>query len=150
MFPIIIVDDSRQDLELAERVFVHANIVNPIHLLASGVACIDFLRKRHAETAVPQEPCLIFLDMAMPEMSGPQTIDCINQMAPRAKPWIIMLSGLTDVKMVRDGYQLGAKTFFTKPLTEDDLMRFVNNNISAIRLQMTPNGYALSWTSPSR
>src|SRR5687768_8763415 len=114
MFPILIVDDSRQDIELAERVFRQARIVNPIHVFNSGTGCLDFLRKRYADdTQKDAPPPLILLDLAMPSMTGVQTIAAINGAMYSPSPWIVMLSGHGDVKQVRDGYQLGAKTFLT-------------------------------------
>ena len=51
MFPIILVDDSREDLELAERVFRDANIVNRIYRVNGGEACINFLQQRYGPDA---------------------------------------------------------------------------------------------------
>lgn len=150
MFPILIVDDSREDLELAARVFAQAKIANPIHSLNSGAACVEFIRKRYSGDSPPSEPCLILLDMAMPGMTGTQTIAALNEVPFGPAQWILMLSGLNDVKLVRDGYQLGARTFLTKPLTVRDLMDFFNSNSRSIKKQMMPDGYVLSWSDAVR
>lgn len=148
MFPILIVDDSREDRELAERAFRQCKYVNPIHLLGTGAACVDFLRAYYDPKAVAKpDPCFILIDLAMPEMTGVQTIAAINEMVFAPNPWIIMLSGQTDVKQVRDGYQLGAKTFLTKPLRSEDIFHLIKTNQNSIESKITAQGYELHWAS---
>ena len=38
----------------------------------------------------------------------------------------IMLSGVQDLKMVNEGYQLGASTFLIKPLRTEDVMQIAS------------------------
>ena len=42
MMPVLIVDDSREDLTLAMRVFMQCGIRNPLRLLKSGQECLDY------------------------------------------------------------------------------------------------------------
>jgi hypothetical protein len=65
--------------------------------------------------------------------------------ADESKPWIIMLSGMADVKQVRRGYELGARTFINKPLRAEEVSEFLENNRGTIRRQMTSEGYQLHW-----
>src|ERR1051325_6740663 len=135
MFPVLIVDDSREDLMLADRVLRQCKILNPIHLLSSGEACIDFLRRNFVaddESKAPQ-PCLIFLDLGMHPMSGIETLRAINEMPVASKSCVVMLSGITDIKMIREGYQLGARTFLVKPLKAEDVMDFLQSVETLIR-----------------
>lgn len=146
MFPIIIVDDSKEDLALAERAFRQAHILNPIEVFDCGPACLAALRKwYHAEIDARPQPPLIIVDLAMPNMNGPQTIaEICDQFT--TTPWIVMLSGQTDVKMVREGYQLGAKTFLSKPLQVSDLQQFIESNQRSILFVPKANGAELHWT----
>jgi two-component system, response regulator len=146
MFPIIIVDDSKEDLALAERAFRQAHILNPIEVFDCGPACLAALKKWYqAEIEAQREPPLIIVDLAMPTMNGPQTIAEICEQFT-AVPWIVMLSGQTDVKMVREGYQLGAKTFLSKPLQVSDVQQFFDSNQRSMRFVPKANGVELHWT----
>src|SRR5688572_28400725 len=129
MFPIVIVDDSREDQELAERVFREANIVNPVFRFSMGGECVEFLRQRYGpEVKTKMEAALVLMDLGMPVMSGVQTIAAIHETMLNPAPFIVMISGQTDVKLIREGYQLGAKTFLTKPLRAVDLDEFLESN----------------------
>ena len=146
MFPILIVDDLREDSELAERVFRDANIVNPIFRMNRGEACVDFLRQRYSPGAKDKMPAaLVLMDLQMPVMNGVQTIAAINEAVLNPGPFIVMISGQADVKLVREGYQLGAKTFLTKPLTGRDLDGFLESNERLISTVMRASGYELHW-----
>lgn len=146
MFPIVIVDDAREDLELAERVFREANIMNPVFALKSGAACLDFLTNHYSpDSETKVEAALVFMDVAMPVMNGVQTIAAINLGVYTQRPFIVMLSGQTDVKLVREGYQLGAKTFLTKPLKVQDIEDFLQSNEQQIQKVMRAEGYQLRW-----
>ena len=146
MFPILIVDDSREDLNLAQRVFHDCGILNRLNLFVSGQECIQFLTKLYGDKpASNSQGCLIFIDLGMPVMSGTQTMAAINELPFGARQWIVMLSGLNDIKFVREGYQLGAKTFLGKPLQMKELNEFIENNERSIIRRMTASGYELSW-----
>ena len=150
MFPIVIVDDSREDLELAERVFREAHIANPIHALTTGEACLDFLRERYSPEVKEKPPAaLILMDLSMPGMNGVQAMAAINQALFTPAPWVVMLSGQADVKLVREGYQLGAKTFLNKPLRGQDIEDFLSSNERKISMVMRATGYELHWTGAS-
>ena len=146
MFPILIVDDMREDLELAERVFRDANIVNPIYRLNSGAACVEFLGKHYGPEVKGKAPAaLVLMDLGMPVMGGVQTIAAICEMNLNPAPFIVMVSGQADVKLVREGYQAGAKTFLTKPFKASDLDEFLSSNERLINVVMRATGYELDW-----
>jgi FixJ family two-component response regulator len=119
--------------------------VNPLKLLSSGAACIEFMQKNYQplEGAHPQR-CLIFLDLSMAPMNGIETLKALNGLVLAPDPWIVMLSAMTDVRMIREGYQLGARTFLNKPLGTRELNDFITNE-KALTTQMTAEGYKLVW-----
>ena len=146
MFPILIVDDSKEDLDLAQRVLRDCRVLNPLHLFSSGEECVRFLERLHGDKAAA-EGCLIFMDLGMPNMDGVQTIEEICKAPFGSKQWIVMLTGMGDAKQVRAGYQAGAKTFVGKPLQERELKEFFENNERAIVRTMTAGGYTYRWAA---
>lgn len=146
MIPILIVDDSKEDFMLAELVFRQCKIVNSIDYAKSGAACLEYLERHYRPREGSQpERCLVFVDLGMAPMNGVETIEAINRLSLAASPWIVMLSGMTDVKLIRRGYELGARTFLNKPLQPRELQEFFENNYSFIRPRMTAKGYEYHW-----
>jgi CheY-like chemotaxis protein len=148
MLPLVIVDDSRNDAILASTVLQQAKILNPIHILTSGEECIKFI-KGEGEHAHRTLPCLFLLDLLMGPTGGIDVLRYLSKSADYAKgSMVVMLSGLSDLKLVQKGYQLGAATFLVKPLQIDDVMRLASSvrGLSATRvasgniLTLDPNG----------
>ena len=102
MMPVLVVDDSREDLALATRVFFQCHILNPIRPLHSGQQCIDYFDRleRGAETL----PCVVFLDLVMNPVSGIEVLRKLKDHHAAQGSVFVMLSGASDYGMVREGY----------------------------------------------
>ena len=144
MFPIWLVDDSREDLKLCVRILQQCQILNPVDLILGGEECIDALKSIYAKGA-NRNPPLILMDLAMPVMNGIQTIAQINELQLARPPWIVMMSGMAELKMVREGYALGARTFFTKPLQCPEVLLFLRSNEASIIIRPLATGLELHW-----
>jgi CheY-like chemotaxis protein len=141
MMPVLIVDDSREDLTLAMRVFMQCGIRNPVRLMESARECLEYF-EGVGDKAAGTLPCIVFLDLMMKPLSG---IDVLRRLRdnPAAKGSIfIMLSGASDYTMVRDGYQLGAVTFVVKPLTCDEILRTFKN-LRGVTFEPQSDGYVI-------
>jgi CheY-like chemotaxis protein len=145
MLSILVVDDAREDLILADRVLRSAGIRNPIHLLGTGEECVRFLR----EKASAEAPALVFLDLAMTPMNGLDVLRAIHEPPVSKHALMIMVSGINDKKMLREGYQLGARTFLFKPLNLSDISHFFSTFHDSLRLVKDGNGHLLEWV-PTR
>jgi response regulator RpfG family c-di-GMP phosphodiesterase len=142
MFPILIIDDAREDLILTEAVLRHCKILNPIHMFATGKEFIEFLAERRSP-----ERYLIFQDLSMQPMSGLEILRVTADHPGIKQSFIVMLSGIRDIKMVRGGYQLGARTFLIKPLAVEDVMGLLATAKDHIWVEERGEGYALHWVS---
>jgi two-component system, response regulator len=151
MLPIVIVDDAQEDLLLAERVLRRCKIINPIHLLKGGAECLAYFEGTGRFPA-RQLPCLLLLDLAMPAIDGLNVLTKLRERKLSGDSVIIMLSGITDIKLVRQGYQLGAETFLVKPLNCDDVMQLLGS-VRRLRAYNKPEGYlvevAKGWSETS-
>lgn len=142
MLEVVIVDDTQEDLILAERVFRdQCKLVNPITLCSNGQAAISLIEKRQQEDA----PFLMFLDLRMEPTSGLDVLRHWQKSQCVGNSVIVMLSGLTDMKAIHSGYQHGAKTFVLKPLNQGDLLQVLNGLSDRVAIQDVPEGYALHW-----
>lgn len=142
MVPLLIVDDAHEDLVFAQRVLQSNRIQNPIHLLSSGKACLDYFM---GKIGVPELPCIVFLDLVMKPLSGLDVLRRVRKIPAADGSVFIMVSGLTDVKKIAEGYQLGASTFLIKPLVASEMKQMLPA-INGIALQKTSAGYFLSIT----
>lgn len=101
---ILIVDDDPQIIKLLRR-----------FLESKGHAVQSAENGRRALELVDLiSPRLILLDIAMPEMSGPETLKELRARG-RQTP-VLMISGAQDETVALECIKLGAYDFITKPL----------------------------------
>ena len=145
MLNIVVVDDSTEDLILAERVLrVDCKIKNPIKLCRDGNEAIEHLGKLENDAT----PALIFVDLVMSPVCGLEVISFWNNM-PYAKDSImVMVSALTDFKVISEGYQRGAKTFVLKPFAKEDMLQ-LPSTLKEVAVRKTDDGYLFEWDGHS-
>lgn len=141
MLPILIVDDSREDALLAQRVLAHCKIQNPLTIVSNGAACLDFFLG-NPPFQDRSLPCLVLLDMVMAPMTGVQVLTELAKFTEARESVIVMLSGLPEWPAIHAGYQLGAQTFLVKPLVADDVLQMLSG-IRALAVHEVPNGYEI-------
>src|SRR4051812_16269156 len=146
MLPIILVDDAQEDLNLLDRVFRQSKILNERVLLHSGEQLITFLQDNQKPDATPTK-FLIFLDVMMAPTSGIAVLRLLKTMPISDESVFVMVSGITDIKAVNEGYQLGASTFMIKPVKPDDIMEVLNGLRKKIVINKTSEGYSLEWAN---
>src|SRR5262245_3052457 len=122
MLQIIIVDDAAEDRTLAHRVLKQCKITNPIHLIKNGMDCIATLRAGAARST----RFLVLLDLAMAPHNGQWVLREAAQRGLMSSAIFVMMSGIAGIKDVHEGYQLGAKTFFIKPLQAQDIRELLD------------------------
>src|SRR5206468_5695728 len=91
------------------------------------------------------QSALVLLDMIMPPETGLDVLRYVKTTEACKDCLIVMVSGLTDVKAINEGYQLGAKTFLLKPLTARDMVELINSLAEQISVEQTEEGYLLHW-----
>jgi CheY-like chemotaxis protein len=142
MVPILIVDDAQEDLVFAQRVLSANKVLNPIHLFSGGKACLDYFTGK-TTGIVPQLPCILFLDMVMKPVSGLEVLRKLKNLPAAKGSILIMLSGLTDIKKIAEGYRLGASTFLIKPLIAAELVQMLKS-VNGLAINKVAGGLNLS------
>ena len=140
MVPILIVDDAQEDLVFAQRVLSANRIVNPILPFSSGKACLDYFHGKSSAYEA-QFPCVVLLDMVMKPVGGLDVLRALQDLPAAKGSVVILLSGLADIKMVSEGYRLGASTFLIKPLVAAELKRVCRQGGKIIMGNWTPTGF---------
>lgn len=115
--PILIVDDSPDDVEATKRAFTRANLRNRIHHAESGEVALKFLNGDEK-----QKPGIILLDLNMPGLDGRKTLEIIKNTQNLKSIPVVILTTSSDERDVQACYELGANTYIQKPVDFDGLI----------------------------
>ena len=124
IFPILMVDDDKDDRMMTEKALRKNRVINPIRFLEDGEELMDYLQRRgrfFAPESSPQ-PCFILLDLNMPKMDGRKALGIIKADPVLKKiPVVILTTSQAEEDIVRS-YNLGANSFITKPVNFEALV----------------------------
>jgi two-component system response regulator len=148
MLGIVLVDDAEEDMALLERIVRQCKILNPLHRLRSGEECISFFEQAKKNSRAAR--CLVFLDLIMAPISGISVLSRLKESGAAADSVFVMLSGITDLKAINEGYKLGAQTFLIKPVTAHDMLETLSGLKSRICVEGRTEGYVLEWIVPGK
>ncbi|MDB6064794.1 MAG: putative response regulator, CheY [Pedosphaera sp.] len=120
---ILIVDDSDGDSLLLTLMFKRAGVGNRVKILNSGVQAISYLRGdgAYADRKKHPLPAVLFLDLKMPRVDGYEVLDWLQRRPELKSMLVIALSGWAESTDITRAYQMGARSFLSKPCTMDDL-----------------------------
>jgi two-component system response regulator len=112
---ILIVEDSPDDFEVAERAFKESNLLNPIHHCGDGDSALEYL---YDET-IPV-PGIILLDLNMPGTDGREVLDKLKKDKNFKDIPVVILTTSSDQHDIDDCYRMGANTYIQKPVDLDN------------------------------
>ena len=118
---ILVVDDSENDIALLRRAFDQEGVKNDVHVCKSGVEALDYLS--HASPL----PRLMLLDINMPAMNGFEVLRRVKEHPQwRQIITVIFTTSMQPHDKARAD-ELGADSFLTKPMNNDDLRMVVRH-----------------------
>ena len=138
---ILIVDDNPDDAALIKRAVLSLHPKSTVRWL-SGANELKVWLEGEGEFADREKfpyPCLILLDLRMPEMNGLELLEWLKDQPKHSKIPVIAVSSFDRQREIRKSYQLGAKTFLSKPISAEELR-------TAIRSLKLPVDFAERWT----
>lgn len=125
---ILMADDDADDRLLAQEAMHESRVLNELYFVEDGVQLLRYLRGdgEFSDRQAYPMPGLILLDLNMPKMDGREALAHMKA-DPRLRriPVVILTTSKAEEDMVK-GYDLGAASYITKPVTFDalvDLMR---------------------------
>ena len=126
--PILLIDDSHEDLFLTKRLLVRSGIKNPIVTVDGGEEALVFLRAASLPGASDLLPCIIFCDVRMPKVNGFEVLRSVRGQAPLARtPFVILTGG--DMPEDREAAKrFGADHFLVKFPQVDVLRRIIGDS----------------------
>jgi len=122
--PILLAEDSVQDVELTLAAFAEHNILNPVVVARDGEEALDYLFCRGAfADRSPGIPALVLLDLKMPKLDGLEALAVIKaDDRLRTVPVVMLTSSREERDLVRS-YSLGVNAYVVKPV---DFREFVD------------------------
>ncbi|OZY85720.1 two-component system response regulator [Cellvibrio mixtus] len=124
---ILMADDDADDRLLAQDAMHESRVLNELYFVEDGVQLLRYLRGEgeFAERATYPMPGLILLDLNMPKMDGREALAEIKaDPGLRRIPVVILTTSKAEEDMVK-GYDLGAASYITKPVTFDALVELM-------------------------
>ena len=117
---ILIVDDS-EPIRTSLAAMLSAE--NYVAIVAeNGLVAVELARR--------ELPDLILCDVQMPELDGYGVLNQLRNEAATASIPFVFLTGRGEKDQVREGMNLGADDYLTKPFKRDELVRTVNARLA--------------------
>ena len=113
--PLLIVEDSDEDFDIALRTLRRQKFGRPVVRSATGDDALDFFyrRGRHGDAA---RPALVVLDLNLPGTDGRDVLARVKADERLRTIPIVVFSTSSNPRDVEQCYQAGANTYFTKPV----------------------------------
>jgi CheY-like chemotaxis protein len=115
--PILLVDDSLNDIELTQSALRQNHLANDIVITRDGGEALDFLYRRGPYQGRPAvNPVVVFLDVKMPKVDGLEVLRQIkSDPALKTIPVVMLTSSREEGDLIKS-YQLGTNAYIVKPV----------------------------------
>jgi len=125
--PILLVEDSPEDVETTRRALRRSGLNNPIHVCTTGDEALDYLfrRGRYADPASSPRPGIVLLDLNLPGTDGRQVLEEVKNDGDVRHIPIVVLTTSNDERDVAACYRAGANSYIQKPVDLDGFMRAI-------------------------
>ncbi len=142
--PILIADDDDNDVFLLKRVLKEARVMNPVHVVRDGEQAIRYLGAKGIYTDREQYPfpVLMFLNLQMPRKNGAEVLAWLQNQNDLPALKIIVSSGQTDPRLIKQAINLGAQSFLRKPPEKEKLLE-IFRDMPELKLNPGPDGLQL-------
>jgi CheY-like chemotaxis protein len=117
--PVLLVDDSPMDVDLARRAFAARKLSNPLAVARDGEEALAHISRWEAGECIP---VVILLDIKLPRMSGLDVLQQIKTHPRFSAIPVVMLTTSSETSDVAMAYQLGANSYIVKPMEFDEFL----------------------------
>jgi CheY-like chemotaxis protein len=115
---VLCIEDNPANLRLVERILARRAEVRLLSASAPGPGL---------ELAVAHRPCLILLDINLPDMDGYDVMQCLRENPATRDIPVVAVSANAMPKDLARGKAAGFADYLTKPLDVDRLLRVVDD-----------------------
>ena len=124
---ILLVEDSRMDVELTLDAFREARLANTISVASNGQAALDYLfgRGSYADRTTYPLPNLILLDLKLPGIDGHMVLRQIKGTPELKRLPVIILTSSKEEGDRALSYDNGANSYLVKPVSFEGFLDVV-------------------------
>jgi len=124
---ILLVEDNRNDVEMALRAFKINKLTNKVLVVGDGEEALDYLYSRgsFSNKRFNSRPKIILLDLKLPKVDGREVLRVIKNDPEKKIIPVIMLTSSKEERDIVESYQLGVNSYIIKPVDFDKFVNFV-------------------------
>jgi CheY-like chemotaxis protein len=111
---ILIVDDDRDEIDVALRALDRAGVDAPVEIARDGLEALELLGLEKENGASHETPSVVFLDLKMPRVDGFEVLQRMRENPATAEIPVVVLSSSDREEDIRRSYALGANSFLLK------------------------------------
>ena len=126
--PILAAEDDDSDGMILEMAFESAKLPCPLVFVPDGLEAVDYLggKGRYADRAAHPLPALVVLDLKMPRMNGFDVLGWLAEQPDLKQIPAVVLSSSAHERDMKRARLLGAREYFVKPHTLDELIKIAH------------------------
>jgi CheY-like chemotaxis protein len=124
---ILLVEDSRMDIELTLDAFHEAKLFNTIHVASDGEDALDYLfeRGKYADRNAFPKPNLVLLDLKLPGIDGFEVLRQIKSTPILKRLPVVILTSSKEEGDRALSYDQGANSYLVKPVSFEGFLGVV-------------------------
>jgi two-component system response regulator len=122
--PILLVEDSPDDVLLTRRAFKKNHIRNAVVVATDGAEALAHLLPDDGSEGL--HPALVLLDVKLPKVDGLEVLRRIRDDERTRHLPVVMLTTSNEESDVVTSYRLGANSFVRKPVVFEEFVAAVN------------------------
>ncbi|GLV54995.1 response regulator [Dictyobacter sp. S3.2.2.5] len=125
--PILLVEDSEEDVELIKWAFRKVNILVPMIRCSDGNEALDYLyhREEFSDPSSFPRPSLILLDLDLVSVDGFEVLQEIKKSEDLRMIPIVIWTTFSDAQYVTETMLQGASSYILKPMNINHLLAVV-------------------------
>lgn len=125
---ILLAEDAIADQSLMRQALKRSRLLNNLYIVTDGEELLNYLHRRHqySDIASSPRPDLILLDWHLPKINGSEVLQAIKADPNLRRIPIVVMTSSSSEQDIRRSYELGASSYFIKPMTFDSLVEAVN------------------------
>jgi CheY-like chemotaxis protein len=117
MRPILLAEDSENDIELTLAALAENNLANRVVVVRDGAEALDYLYRRGAYSARPdRNPVVVLLDIKMPKVDGIEVLRVMKGDPALKDIPVVMLTSSREGPDLQACYRLGVNAYVVKPV----------------------------------
>lgn len=126
---ILLVEDNRDDEELALLAFKKGQVANEVVVARDGVEALDYLfgTGQYDGRDVAALPQLMLLDLKLPKVGGLEVLRRVRADARTRRLPVVILTSSREEEDLLQGYDLGANSYVRKPVDFNQFVEAVRN-----------------------